>query len=178
MIDRSKLDALIESYWKDFRLKNDCPVVVKPSLPIIWFGDIERYSESELKIVTVGLNPSDAEFTNAKYHNKKKGEHSFLRFPESERIANNKELNRNNTDMIFNSLSDYFKIEPYGWFYEYEKILEILGASFGGKFDPEGKYKNCAVHIDLFSAIATSPTWSGLNKEFLPETRQKVPAWK
>ena len=31
-------------------------------IPIDWFGDREAYNESKVKVVTVGLNPSDKEF--------------------------------------------------------------------------------------------------------------------
>jgi len=158
MKDREKLNDIIDSCWKYFRSKYDYHVVVKPSVPIIWFGDLEAYKRSKLKIVTIGLNPSDNEFPN--------GEHAFQRFPEAEIIAAKNVLENKDKDILFNSLNSYFKTEPYSrWFDAYEIILKNLGTSFGGKFDPENEYNNRAVHIDLFTAIATSPTWGKLSKE-------------
>ena len=43
------------------------------------------------------------------------------------------------------------------WFGKYRKLLPMLGGSY-----EEGTSR--AVHIDLFSAIATDPTWSGLSE--------------
>lgn len=31
-------------------------------MPILWFGNLPAYSESKLKVVTVGINPSNQEF--------------------------------------------------------------------------------------------------------------------
>lgn len=47
-------------------------------LPIKWFGDRNAYMKSPVKIITVGLNPSDKEFRD------KDGEPycSSLRFPD------------------------------------------------------------------------------------------------
>jgi hypothetical protein len=39
-------------------------VVVRPAIPILFFGDIQQYRRSPLRIVTVGLNPSLAEFSD------------------------------------------------------------------------------------------------------------------
>jgi len=41
--------------------------VVKPSIPIVYFGDDHQYAASPLKIVTVGLNPSNAEFAEDRF---------------------------------------------------------------------------------------------------------------
>ena len=46
-------------YYDKFK---DYDVVVSPSLPILYFGDLASYEKSDLKIVTVGKNPSDNEF--------------------------------------------------------------------------------------------------------------------
>ena len=36
--------------------------LVRPSIPVLFFGDDERYVSSALKVITVGLNPSRLEF--------------------------------------------------------------------------------------------------------------------
>jgi len=40
------------------------PHIVRPSMPILFFGDSRRYECSTLKVITVGLNPSKLEFPN------------------------------------------------------------------------------------------------------------------
>jgi hypothetical protein len=39
--------------------------VVEPSMPILYFGDVNPYRQSAVRIVTVGLNPSREEFPTA-----------------------------------------------------------------------------------------------------------------
>ena len=42
----------------------DC--VVKNSMPIVFFGDIDNYIKQDYRIITAALNPSDVEFLNNK----------------------------------------------------------------------------------------------------------------
>jgi hypothetical protein len=121
--------------------------VVKPSLPILYFGDLDEYLSSPLKVVTVGKNPSDNEFRL-----RKTDPYSFCRF---------KRWNPDNENLI-ESLNPYFRDEPLSWFSCYEPVLKGMGCSYYS-----GGVKNRALHTDICSPIATSPTWSKL----LPENQ-------
>ena len=73
-------------------------------LPIKWFGDIDAYMKSPVKIITVGLNPSDKEFRE------KNGDPftTKLRFPDYI-VGNDASLEK--------ALNCYFEKNPYRqWF--------------------------------------------------------------
>ena len=38
---------------------------VSPSMPVLYFGDLEKYRQSPLRVVTAALNPSRVEFPSA-----------------------------------------------------------------------------------------------------------------
>lgn len=52
-MDKS-IETLLNAYIEDFKAKQ-CSVVVPNSIPIVWFGDIEAYFKSQVKIVTIAL---------------------------------------------------------------------------------------------------------------------------
>ncbi len=115
---------------------------VRPSIPILFFGDLDAYSRSPLKIITVGLIPSRHEFPS---------DNPWLRFPDGSSTL------RGDTAALLAALSAYFRVQPYGaWFGSYEPVLNGAGASY------YPGYPSTALHTDLFSPIATDPTWSGL----------------
>ena len=116
-------------------------------MPIKWFGDKEAYQESEVKIITVGLNSSDKEF-------REKDDDPFtsqLRFPDYI-VGNDASLEK--------ALNSYFKTNPYRQWFDsgFEPILNGMGASYySGK-----EFNNRALHTDICSPWATNPTWSKL----------------
>ena len=115
-------------------------VVVRPAVPILYFGDEPAYRQSSLKIITVGLNPSLAEFP---HHD------PFLRFPKAE--------GQGPGALYLESLNDYYREVPYDrWFNTFRGLLHGLHASF------HGDQPNVALHTDLGSPVATNPTWSKL----------------
>lgn len=142
-----KLKDLLDKCWNAFDDVHDQPFVVKNAVPVLYFGDIDRYFASELKVVTVGLNPSLAEFPQ---------DDPFLRFPLAREAGGSRP--RNLADHL-TALNWYFRIKPYKkWFGSLEPILEGLGASYYRGMD-------LALHTDICSPIATAPTWSGLAKD-------------
>jgi hypothetical protein len=120
-----------------------CGAVVTPaSRPIAWFGDTTAYTASPLRILTVGLNPSQIEFPAGQ---------PDQRFPAASGVEHA-------SSAYVASLNDYFRVDPYWrWFNTYRSLLEGLHASFEGNFGV-----NTAVHTDLCSPVPTSPTWSRL----------------
>ena len=55
------MDSLIDEAWRIYDATADT-CVVRPSIPILFFGDSAHYACSPLKVVTVALNPSRKEF--------------------------------------------------------------------------------------------------------------------
>ena len=135
-----QLTALIKDYIDDFNKKQGLSYVVKPSIPVVWFGDMAAYMKSEKKVVSVALNPSRDEFTSQRF------EMVDLQVPDT-------------LKSLEKTLNEYFKRNPYAWFNNFENAISALGASYY-----KGKAENIALHIDIYSAIATDPTWGGLNE--------------
>lgn len=143
------IDALLKEYITDYINKKDYSFVVKNSIPIVWFGDIDAYEQSSTRIVTIGLNPSKEEFPA----------HSNPRFESLDT-----ETLKSSRESLAKTLNSYFKNNPYKkWFSKYNKLLRSVNASYGGIFDQDEKKENTAIHIDIYSAIATDPTWGRLS---------------
>jgi hypothetical protein len=120
--------------------------VVANSLPIPYFGDLAKYRVSPLRVLTAALNPSHREFPDDK-----------PRFDVAKGLQGPVEL--------AGQLREYFKRHPYkAWFGAFEPVLNGLGASYGGHMSKVG-YSSTALHVDMCSPIATSPTWSRLTVE-------------
>lgn len=152
-----KLADIMDAYWADFAEKRDDTFVVKPSIPIIWFGDMEAYQKSKRKIVTVAINPSNNEFTEIK----NTPPYSFCRFHGGEKLWEKDVLTADDKELLYSSLNSYFKDNPYRfWFNAYEKPLNCLDATYY----PNKEQESTAIHIDIKSAVATDPTWRDLKK--------------
>ena len=149
------LNKIIEEYIVDFIAKRNDPalkkVIVENSIPIIWFGNINKYLDSEKRILTVGLNPSNIEFPED--NPQKRFDSVNLALPvDSQMIEGLKCV-----------LNSYFDKEPYRkWFSSGERVLDCFDASY---YSDRGK-SNQAIHIDIYSAIATDPTWGKLDKKY------------
>ncbi|MDE5601166.1 MAG: hypothetical protein K2J16_01560 [Clostridia bacterium] len=148
-----KLQKIVNDYMNDFESKKYSSVAVRNSIPIIWFGDMEAYQKSDKKILTIGLNPSLREF------------------PAYGRPRFN--LNANNADALYKTLNNYFIDNPYdNWFNNFERCLNRIDTSFGGKMS-SAHFSNTAIHIDVFSSIATNPTWGRLSDFEKDEVNQQ-----
>ncbi|MDX8412835.1 MAG: hypothetical protein R8J85_02000 [Mariprofundales bacterium] len=136
---------LIDKTIKYFKTYSNEGFVVKPSLPILYFGDLISYRNSKLKVVTVGKNPSFNEF-------RFKGDidFSFCRF---------EKWNPDKMNLI-ESLNQYFASKPLQWFSCFEPILNGMKSSYY----KNDKFQNRVLHTDICSPIATDPTWSKLPK--------------
>lgn len=138
-----ELAEITQNYYKN---NIHLPEVINPSIPIMYFGDYEAYKKSKLKIITVGLNPSNIEFQKDSKSNL-----SFFRFPKWEK----------DKDFI-GALNNYFETgKSYdNWFdLGYENVLNGLDASY---YTSKQK-NNIVLHTDIFSPIATNPTWTKIS---------------
>ena len=114
-------------------------------VPILFFGDVDKYFSQRIKILTVGQNPSKDEFPEG-----------FERFENFSYFINKTNLSENEADQYLLMLQNYFYNKPYlRWFSQFKWYLEQFS----------GSYQNGTIHIDLHSTLATSPTWGGLTAE-------------
>lgn len=154
------LTEIIEEYIVDYIEKKkqfaDCNKVrIVGAFPIVWFGNIDNYLNSKTRVVTVGLNPSNKEFQE---QNERFSSMNLDLPIDSQEIA---DLKKN--------LNSYFEVNPYRWFCKGEKVLNLFDASYyleGVK--NSGRHQ--AIHIDIYTSIATDPTWGSLEKE----VRQRI----
>lgn len=174
MYDKEKLYALIDEYWADYIKKQDVKdkesknIVVEDSIPIVWFGDIDRYFESKCRVVTVGINPSNQEFFDT-------AGNWVCRFgKDAERLAHKPELNSNDKTVLVESYTRYFDNNPHdGWFNAYESILNNLPAGIRATYYGKNDYHR-AIHIDYQTALATTKLWSLLMKENQIIVKEKI----
>ncbi len=151
------LSNILKRYIADFNQKKHLSFVVKESIPIVWFGDIDAYFNSKLKVVTIGLNPSEQEFMYKDNFN------NMISLPKNGKRFDIIDFTKLSVDeqieKLKATLNNYFKKRPYKWFDKYNKLLTVKNCSYYPGI------KNTAIHIDLFSAIATTPTWGKLNNK-------------
>lgn len=147
-MDQALLDLAARAFQAKRSLESTYPdVVVGPAVPVLYFGDQSAYTRSRTRVITVGLNPSQAEFPAAA---------RFSRFPSADNVGPE--------ERYLNSLDRYFAVDPlWRWFNTYRGLLEGLESSFETS-------TNTALHTDLGSPVATSPTWSRLS----PSMRREI----
>ena len=142
--NRRALTELADEAWGSFARAAALPSRVSPAVPILFFGDVDAYRNSPLRVLTVGLNPSLEEFP---------AEKAFLRFPLAATPT------AEDRDSYLDALSAYFVTEPYrNWFRHFEPPLNGAQASY------YPGQPSTALHTDICSPIATNPTWSALDE--------------
>ena len=62
MNNKKKLFELIKNEIQNSKKLEFNSNIIPSSIPILWFGNLEKYLLSDKKIITVSLNPSDKEF--------------------------------------------------------------------------------------------------------------------
>ena len=143
-----KLKQVVKDYIEDFNAKKDLPCVVKGSLPIPWYGSLDAYFASDVRVVTMTPNPVAEEFAEERF--------APVDLSDAARAV----------DPLINSLNAYFTKNPnLGYFDHYEKVLQSIGCSYF-----EGEALNNAVQINVFSDIATSFVWNQLD----PDDQKKL----
>ena len=124
------------------------------AMPILYFGDPEAYVASPVRIVTVGLNPSQAEFPLGPLP----GEPNLTDDP-WQRFPGAAGCSAPGPDYLL-ALNAYFHIKPYRWFDNFSPLLAGMQAT----------YHSCgpastALQTDLCTPVPTTPTWSDLDQE-------------
>ena len=143
MAEWSNLDGLVDRAWRSFE-RAALPSRVSPATPILFFGDLDAYRGSPLRVLTVGLNPSLEEFPDGE---------PFLRFPLAADVASA------DRDRYLEALAAYFRTNPYrNWFRHFEPLLNGMRTSY---YPGEA---STVLHTDICSPVATDPTWSRLGE--------------
>jgi hypothetical protein len=141
-----KISDLVESINNKYKNEQNSSVI-KKQIPILWFGDLNKYLKSEKRILTVSLNPSNNEFGNPKKKISYSTQYRFLDYNGS-------------IESLILAYNNYFKKDknPYNaWFKaSFSAILQSFDASH---YDLA---KNNALHTDIAIPYATDPTWTGL----------------
>jgi len=129
-------------------LENDDFGIISWSTPIPYFGNFNNS-----KIATLGINPSNREFTDNNNHILKNNRlHSLY----SLKINDWSELNQDHLSKILDSCNNYFENNPYSnWFNKLEFLLADTPYSY---YFPLSN----VCHLDLIP-IATEKKWSGLS---------------
>src|SRR5207249_4878736 len=96
------LSRLVAEAWSEYDM-TDAECVVRPSIPILFFGEWRRYEESELRVVTVGLNPSRWEFPQGD---------PYSRFPLARGLRCSPAITAD-TERYLAALGAYFRESPY-----------------------------------------------------------------
>lgn len=150
-------NSLIKECWqRSFRLF-ELDTTVQPSIPILWFGNEEKYERSERRILTVALNPSRREFQENAHQSPSAG----LRFPAAAHLQGKPELSDEDVEAHRSAMNEYFERNPYEkWFKWFERPLNEIGASYYRT----NKKPYRTIHIDIHSPVATDPTWGKLQK--------------
>ena len=133
--------------------------LIKDSLPILYFGDIEAYFKSKYKVITAAINPSPAEF----FYDDSAKTISFARFPQFERIDKGQILSDKSTLQYLSALNGYFQTgnDYRRWFNRTPR--NNLFAPFGASYYDNAP--NRAIHTDTLSPFATFPAWSKLDSQ-------------
>lgn len=162
----AELYNLLGQYWGDYLKHRKLSAVVTSSIPVVWFGNFDKYKVSKKKIVTVAINPSYNEFPV---------DTPVIRFPAAGKLFKvNCGLNTEEMNTLIASYNDYFIKNPYKRFFEYgfEVVLQNLPynakASYG--YHPS---ENTAIHIDCQTALATQQKWSALKPEIQADIRNE-----
>ncbi|SDN61050.1 hypothetical protein SAMN04487897_103333 [Paenibacillus sp. yr247] len=138
----SIMEECMNHFWRFSKEK----CVVQHSIPVLYFGDHDRYLRSPIKVVTAALNPSLNEFPKSN---------------PTQRFGYILEQSSHLSEADYRqALNDYFRVDPYSsWFQNgFEKVLAGFGASYYGGIE------NVPLQTDFCTPIATDPTWGNLGR--------------
>lgn len=180
----SRLTELVNQYWTDFIVWKDKKIRLSEievetnlipidSIPLIWHGDMDKYLNSNLKVITVSLNPHYDAF---EVHKTKSQFNDYTKIKDLSclDILSNESIN--DLKQIYNDyFSTYKRWNDDSLFKVYEQLLNIVGSSYSNE-----AYKNSCLHLDMYSALATNPIWTKLSSvdKQLPQQIQNVELFK
>ena len=120
--------------------------------PVLMFGSLLRS-----RVATLGLNPSNLEFEDARGDQLEAPLNRFETL-DTLRLRNWARVEEDHLDRMWDACERYFMRRPYdGWFRRLDKVLGDLGVSYYSK-------QTTACHLDLVP-FATSSKWSDLNAQ-------------
>ena len=157
MVNNSQLQSLLARCWNENnKIQNNPgdplhPIVVPGSIPVLWFGDLEAYSASPKRVVTVGINPSRKEF--GALSEKVFTPAPTLRFPLplSPAVPDFKDYVK--------AMGAYYRTNPLkSWFWPNEAALNACGATYGGAMTSSlgAGATSTGLHIDVKAPLATN----------------------
>ena len=143
-----KLRMMVLEYINQPIPQNENMKIVERSVPVPFFGNIER-----ARVATISINPSNLEFEDKQGNllprpHKRFYDRDFWNEKDTDIIS------ENHTEGVYESLYDYFRLNPYKlWFDRLEKnVKDLLGGSY---------YNGTMVHLDIYP-WATKKKWSKL----------------
>ena len=124
--DRARLDAKDQAY------------IPAESAPVLWFGDLERYLRSPVKVLTLGVNPGPKTFPE---------QDPWVKFPDIR------------GDRSLGAMTSACKAYPMdSWFSYWEPLIKPMGAALKQPADSQ------ALHLDL-TPLMTRPVFSEVPEE-------------
>lgn len=151
------ITKLVYDCWAGFQRVKSEPYVVSKAIPILWFGDIDAYMNSDLRIITVCTHPSYYEFAD-----KTTIIGPSMRFPNAVPLVGKRTLSAADMVTYETALNSYFTNKStHGltyykkWFNHFEEALNGINASYFS-----GKYPRTSVHIDYYTPVAVEG-WGG-----------------
>ena len=137
--------------FRDRLRRPPTPWSVDGSLPVLFFGDIDS-----AKVATVGLNPSDREYTDEWGELLAGADQRFATLP-SLHAASRMALTDEQCDVAVEWMRRYFETGRPVYGHYFRTLMNFL-AGWGVDFGPGG-----AVHLDLVQEV-TDPRWSELGR--------------
>jgi hypothetical protein len=117
-MDTGCLNKLVDRAWEIYKKFSDCDYCVKDTIPILYFGDLQKYNQSPIRIITVALNPSHHEFPKDSPKSRFESAGSLLGVDLSP--------GQSCYETYLGALNKYFEVAPYSrWFNDgYTIILD------------------------------------------------------
>lgn len=151
MRERNELRWAVEAAWRSFGAAASLEARVSPAIPILFFGDLDAYAESQQRVLTVGLNPSLIEFPTGD---------PFRRFPLAE------DAHPEDQERYLDALSAYFRTKPYHkWFRSFEPLLNGMSASY---YD---------IRLQPRCTLTSAPRWPLIRPGGDSANRSRVAFW-
>jgi len=144
-----EVNILVEKMWKqydDFTADESIRNFIVKVPPILYEGNLKRYQESSLKVITIALNPAN-KWADKNVYSKE--------FPTWGEINNYYEL-KSEPKRYLQGLNEYFNKPAYKWFKIFTPIFDEIGVSF------DNKQNNQVLHTDL-CPLTTIPNWGKLD---------------